>query len=72
MTSLSSRLDLVHEGIGNCQSATAKVADLRDHADPAVKELANAVHFLSYGVQQIGLAISDLGRADNLPIQRVR
>lgn len=60
----------MHEGIHNCQTATEKVARLRTHTDPAVKELANAIHFLSYGVQQIGLAISDLGRADNLPIQR--
>lgn len=69
---LSSRLDLVHEGIGNCQAASAKVAGLRSHADPAVKELANAIHFLSFGVQQIGQALAEEGRADNLPIQRVK
>lgn len=68
---LSTRLGLVREGIQNCQTATSKVARLRSHSDPAIKELANAVHFLSYGVQQIGLAISvDDGRQDDLPIQR--
>ncbi|BBZ65775.1 hypothetical protein MINS_12040 [Mycolicibacterium insubricum] len=71
MTYLSSRLDLVQEGIQNCQSATAKVSGLRSHGDPAIKELADAIHFLSFGVQQIGLALSDKGRDDNLPIQRV-
>ena len=64
----SSRLALVQEGIQNCQSATAKVRGLRSHSDPAIQELANAIHFLSFGAQQIGLALSDEGR----PIQRVQ
>ncbi|WP_353107917.1 hypothetical protein [Gordonia sp. (in: high G+C Gram-positive bacteria)] len=69
---LSSRLDLVREGIQQCQEATAKVVRIKStHPDPAIQELANAVHFLSFGVQQIGLAISDEGRNDNLPIQRL-
>lgn len=72
MVNLSSRLDLVREGIGNCQAATAKVAGLRTHTDPAVQELANAIHFLSYGVQQIGLALADEGRNDDLPVQLVK
>lgn len=67
---LSTRLELIHEGIQNCQRATAKVGRLRSSHDPAVQELANAVHFLSYGVQQIGLALADQGRTDDLPIQR--
>lgn len=66
----SSRLELVREGIQNCQSATAKVARLRSHPDPAVHELANAIHFLSFGVQQIGQALAEDGRIDDLPIQR--
>lgn len=70
--SLSSRLDLVQEGIQKCQTATAKVSRHRSHSDPAIKELANAIHFLSFGVQQIGLALADEGRHDNLPIQRVK
>jgi hypothetical protein len=72
MTNLSTRLELVQEGIQNCKSATAKVAGLRSHNDPAVKELANAIHFLSFGVQQIGLALADEGRGDDLPGQRRR
>ncbi len=66
---LSSRLELVQEAIQNCQSATAKVGQLRSHRDPAVKELADAIHFLSFGVQQIGLALSDQGRTNDLPIK---
>ncbi|SKW48643.1 Uncharacterised protein [Mycobacteroides abscessus subsp. massiliense] len=67
---LSTRLGIALEGIKNCQSATTKVARLRSHSDPAIKELADAVHFLAFGVQQIGLAISEEGRQDDLPIQR--
>ena len=68
----STRLELVREAIQNCQSATAKVRGLRGHHDPAVKELADAIHFLSYGAQQIALALSDKSRADDLPIQRTQ
>lgn len=69
---LSSRLELVHEAIQKCQTATAKVEPLKTHSDPAVKELATAIHFLAFGVQQIGLALADNGRTDDLPIQKVR
>lgn len=67
---VSTRRSLVLEGIQNCKSATAKVSQLRSHSDPAIKDLADAIHFLSYGAQQIGLALSDDGRGDDLPIQR--
>ena len=65
---LSTRLELVREGIQNCQSATEKVSRYRSHSDPVIKELANAIHFLSFGVQQIGLALSDEGRVNDLPV----
>lgn len=68
----STRLDLVREGIQNCQSATAIAVQLKGHQDPVVQELAKAIHFLSFGAQQIALAISDEGRLDNLPIQRAK
>lgn len=69
---LSSRLELVHEAIQKCQVATAKVEQLKTHSDPAIKELATAIHFLAFGVQQIGLALADNSRTDDLPIQKVR
>ncbi len=69
---LSSRLELVHEGIQKCQTATAKVQDLKSNSDPAIQELATALHFLAYGVQQIGLALADESRTNDLPIQRAR
>lgn len=69
---VSTRLELVREAIQNCQSATAKVRQHRSHSDPAIKELADAIHFLSFGVQQIGLALSDEARHNDLPIQRMR
>ena len=71
MVEHSSRLELVREGIQNCQTASAKVRGLRSHCDPAVKEVADAIHFLAFAVQQIGLALSDEGRDDDLPIQGV-
>ncbi len=69
---LSSRLELIQEGIQKCQTATAKAEPLKTHSDPAIKELATAIHFLAFGVQEIGLALADNGRTDDLPIQRGR
>lgn len=69
---VSTRLELVGDAIQNCQAATAKVARLRSHGDPVVKELADAIHFLSFGAQQIALALSDENRANDLPVQRAR
>ncbi|MGB3602755.1 MAG: hypothetical protein WBA38_04285 [Gordonia sp. (in: high G+C Gram-positive bacteria)] len=68
----STRRELVREGIQNCETASAKVARLRSHSDPAVKEIANAIHFLSFGVRQIGQALAEDGRIDDLPIQRAK
>ena len=67
-----SRAELVAEGVQKCQTATAIAVKLKGHADPAVKELANAVHFLAFGVQEIGLALTEQGRTDDLAAQRVQ
>lgn len=67
---VGTRLETVRAGIQNCKTATDKAARLRSHSDPAVRDLADAIYFLSYGAQQIGLALSDESRADDLPIQR--
>lgn len=64
----STRRELILEGIANCQSATALAVPLKDHSDPQVAELAKAVHFLAFGAQQIGLALSDQGRTNDLPL----
>ncbi|MCV7065640.1 hypothetical protein H7H51_07760 [Mycolicibacterium farcinogenes] len=66
----SSRLTLIREGIQKCRTATAKATPLKSHSDPAVRELANAIHYLAFGMQEIGLALSDESRVDDLPIQR--
>ncbi|MCC2032201.1 hypothetical protein [Microbacterium allomyrinae] len=67
---VSSWRELILEGIQQCHTATAIAVQLKTHRDPAVAELAKAVHFLSFGIQQIGLALSDEGRIDDLPIRR--
>lgn len=63
---LSSQRELVMEAIANCQAATARVVNLRSSADPDVAALASAVHLLSFGAQQIGLALTDEGRTKDL------
>ncbi|WP_377324693.1 hypothetical protein ACFJIY_07500 [Pimelobacter simplex] len=66
---LTTRRNLILEGIENCKQATSRAVDLKDHADPAVQSLAEAIHFLSYGAQQIGLALTDEGRVNDLPLK---
>lgn len=63
----SSRRELTLEAIGNLQAASARAVKLKDSNDPEIKSLAEAVHFLSFGAQQIALALSDEGRADDFP-----
>lgn len=65
---VSSRKSIILEGISNCQSATTKAIRARDSTnDPAIRELAEAIRFLSFGAQQIGLGLTDEGRIDDLP-----
>lgn len=67
-----SRLELIREGIQKCQTATAKIERLKGHQDPAIQELANAIHFLAFGTQEIALALTDQSRVNDLPIQRAK
>lgn len=64
---LSSRRELALSGIENCKRATEIALPLKDHANSDIAALARAIHFLSFGAQEIGLAISDTGRVDDLP-----
>ncbi|MBF4512013.1 hypothetical protein ITJ66_05875 [Plantibacter sp. VKM Ac-2885] len=64
-----SRLELIHAGIQKSQTATATAVRLKGHSDPAIRELAQALHHLAFGVQEIALALSDENRGDDLPIQ---
>jgi len=66
---LLSRKSLILEGIEKCKVATRKAVNLKSHEDPAIRELAEAVHFLAFGAQEIGLALTDPGRENNLPIR---
>lgn len=65
-----SRLELIHAGIQKCQTATATAVHLKGYNDPAIRELAQALHNLAFGVQEIALALSDENRGDDLPIQK--
>lgn len=62
------RKQLITEGIQKCQTATAKAVKHKGHSDPALKELAEAVHFLAFGMQEIALALTEDGRENDLPI----
>jgi hypothetical protein len=66
---LSSQRELVLEAIQNSKSAVERAVTLKDSAnDPQVRELATAVHFLGYALQQVGLALTDEGRQKNLNV----
>ena len=59
---------MILEGIEKCKTATAKAIDVRDSTtDPEVKKLAEAIHWLSYGVQEMGLGLTDDRRTGDLP-----
>lgn len=65
---LSSQRELVLEAIQNAQTATSKAVPLKNHSDPQVRDLANAVHHVAFALQQIGLALTDSGREKNLNV----
>lgn len=66
---MDTRKELILQGIDNCKSATARALPHKDSGDPAIRELAAAIHFLSYGAQQIGLALTDVSRVNDLPFR---
>ncbi|MDQ1127550.1 hypothetical protein QE428_002583 [Microbacterium sp. SORGH_AS 505] len=63
----STRREIIQEGINNCATASNMAVKLKTHPDPAVAELAKAIHFLAFGAQQIGLGLTDQGRIADLP-----
>ena len=65
---LDSQRQLVLDAIQNFKTATESSVRLKSSNDPEVAELAKAVHFLAYGAQQIGLALTDEGRERNLSV----
>lgn len=67
---VQSRRNLALEGIESCKAATSRATPLKGHTDPDIRNLAEAVHFLSFGAQQIGLALTDERRVDDLPLGR--
>lgn len=65
---ISSQRELVLEAIEKGRVATEKAVKVKSSADPEVQELAAAVHYLAYALQQIGLALTDEGREKNLSV----
>lgn len=65
---LLSQRAYVLEGIENLKRATEFSLPLKSSTNPEIAELAKAVHFLSYGAQQIGIALTDTGRERNLSV----
>ncbi|PZQ53186.1 MAG: hypothetical protein DI570_24255 [Phenylobacterium zucineum] len=62
-----SRAEMIREGIGNCAAAATRAVNHKTHADPAIRDLAIALHFVAVGAQQIGLALIVIGRRNDLP-----
>lgn len=65
---LTSRRNLILEGIAKCQTATTKAVEVKNRTqDPDIRQLAEAIHFLSFGAHEMGLALSDESRVNDLP-----
>lgn len=65
---VASQKELVLNAINNLRQATEIAGRLKSSSNPEVAELAKAVHFASYGAQEIGLALTDQGRQKDLNI----
>lgn len=61
-----SRREALQEAIGNMAHGTTIAADLKTRSqDPEVRKLAEAVHFIGFGAQQVALAFTE-SRVDDL------
>ncbi|MEW6961587.1 hypothetical protein [Trueperella pyogenes] len=64
---LLSRRDFALEGIANLQRSMEIALSVEDStSSPELKKLAQALRFASFGAQQIGLALTDEGRVNDL------
>ncbi|MCM3906874.1 MULTISPECIES: hypothetical protein [Trueperella] len=64
---LSTKREIALEGIENLQRATEIALSVEDRASSTeVRELARAIRFASFGAQQIGLALTDRARVNDL------
>lgn len=67
MMELSTRREIALEGIENLKRATSIATNLKDYGSTQeIRDLAKALHFAAYGAQQIGLALTDRGRVNDL------
>ena len=63
----SSRREVALDGISNLRRALEMALAVEDSAvSQEVRELARAVRFAAYGAQQIGIALTDRGRVNDL------
>jgi len=65
---VASQRELILNAINNLQQATEIAKGLKASSNPEVAELAKAVHFASYGAQEIGRALTDQGRQKDLNV----
>lgn len=65
---VASQRELVLNAINNLRQATEIAGRLKSSSNPEVADLAKAVHFASYGAQEIGLALTDQGRQKDLNV----
>lgn len=58
---MQTRREALEEARANIATGTSKAAELKRNAQSAeVRELAEAVHFIGFGAQQVALALTDL------------
>lgn len=65
---MSSQRELVLEAVQNAKVATSKSVPLKSSDSAEIRDLAIAVHHVSFALQQIGLALTDDGRERNLNV----
>lgn len=66
---MESRKKLIELGRENCANGVNLAVKHKNHPDPAIKELAEALHLIGYGAQQIALALTEAHRINDLPGQ---
>ncbi|GAB2747808.1 hypothetical protein GCM10027039_01820 [Terrabacter koreensis] len=60
--------EALDEARSNMAHGTTIAARLKESADsPEVRQLAEALHFIGFGAQQIALALTEPGRVNDLP-----
>lgn len=65
---VASQREVVLNAIDNLKRATEISVRLKSSSNPEIADLAKAIHFASYGAQEIGIALTDEGRHKDLNV----